>query len=1302
MDTSPTIAPALTDCDIVNNAWPFLGLSSDCCVNAPSPSSCIRSWDMICCDGNELDSRIVSFFIPESICGLQYLEFLDFTFTEMTGSIPSCLGYMENLKYLRGPLNAFEGEIPESICNLQQLEVFDFGYNHLTGVIPDCISNMTSLTNLQLQYNYLHGGLPISICDNINLQVLEVQNNRFNDWSMPSCIGGLKNLISLQLAGTKLYGDIPASICNLQQLQTFRIGFNPNLHWSLPPCFGTFTNLTELFVYQGGLYGEIPISFCNLQQLQIFDISYNYWVNGVIPECIGNMTKLTTLNLGKNQLTGTIPASIGSITTLTYIDFGSNFLSGPIPDSIGNLGSLRQLNLSNNSLTSIPSSLFRLPLTELNLRSNQLSGPLSPDFANLTKLEHLDLENNFFTGSVPDWFTQMEKIDGIFLGNNLLTGDIPSWGTFNFPNLAIISLGLNALTGQLPDTLKYLTALTKLLLNDTLISGQFPEVLSNASNINILSLHNTRISGPIPDWIGNMVNLQQFLCSFKTPKTSRQYKSERTNVSGELPKSLAKLPKISTLGLWNNYIRGAIPAEYGNISTLSRLYLESNLLTGNIPSSFSNQATLQFDVRDNCLSTPIPTQFSKHVGFGTMPQKVICEKFSSENPPSPTSTPDIPEAKKASLLAEPLLDPQPSSIGAVIVTITQVGTPTGTVAIDTPTSVANNSNSYSNKPSIMKQHRVKYLADKTARIEDNDTEPRVPELVQDESFLATSSEDVLTGSTYELSDQVYDLTNPSLSWLNELNPGIQHSLFAKQSTPELSSLPLSSFNESSMPTSKPATGTQGRTNEKIQGDLSAIELHPEIQRSLYTQSVQEAAPTSNTNLENHLQRVYGVYATWSHEVVMEWARLKKLDEAVVKIFRDYHIDGPLLATLTVHWLKEKCDVQDFRLRAQSEVPAVQADAPGCGNNVITTSVAHIKSLGVSVTEPSEPWDVVVNPKKVIFVAKATKKATHKAEKKAKKELKKAQKSHQTTQGQLNDKLIDNEQYEKDQTPPHTENTEKLEPANIEVHKAQDVETTSGSNHVDEATDRKNRHVNLAPMGLPPGVGAVCGDAPVIDAPVTDAPVVDVPARDGPVPDDAIVANALMVDVAVPIRDGRVPEAATIFVEAHENTVIVPTGNALAVNPLPITELPKPLVAKKKMDNLKRSTSSTTTLMNIDLHGARTEIQPPATAETASDKKAAESIPSPQIIKESTGNGTQSHDVANEGQHKKKKRWTKTPRIKPDAAPRVVKFIRRDDVLSDHQYQLMIRLQEVGTDGNMMLYSLYYHPSNPTTVFKLME
>ncbi|KAJ3316284.1 hypothetical protein HDU76_001915 [Blyttiomyces sp. JEL0837] len=108
------------------------------------------------------------------------------------------------------------------------------------------------------------------------------------------------------------------------------------------------------------------------------------------------------------------------------------------------------------------------------------------------------------------------------------------------------------------------------------------------------------------------------------------------------------------------------------------------------------------------------------------------------------------------------------------------------------------------------------------------------------------------------------------------------------------------------------------SHDKSQGvnGISTLELQPAVQRSLYLQSVTEAAPTSNINLENLLHRRFGVFSTWSHEIVMIWATRKMLDSAVVKILQDYHIDGQLLSTLTVHSLKEKCNIEDFRLRAK--------------------------------------------------------------------------------------------------------------------------------------------------------------------------------------------------------------------------------------------------------------------------------------------------------------------------------------------------------------------------------------------------
>ncbi|KAJ3264788.1 hypothetical protein HDU76_012132, partial [Blyttiomyces sp. JEL0837] len=146
------------------------------------------------------------------------------------------------------------------------------------------------------------------------------------------------------------------------------------------------------------------------------------------------------------------------------------------------------------------------------------------------------------------------------------------------------------------------------------------------------------------------------------------------------------------------------------------------------------------------------------------------------------------------------------------------------------------------------------------------------------------------------------------------------------------------------PPSKKTTTLQNNVPQQSQttDDKFTQEIEPSMQRFIYWDIISEGAPTSNINLENHLQRVYGRYSSWTHELVMEWSRLKRLDQAVIEILRNYRIDGPLLATLDVHSLKEKCDVQDFRLRAKF-MQAVEFLKDS--NQVITSSTTMAVSDG---------------------------------------------------------------------------------------------------------------------------------------------------------------------------------------------------------------------------------------------------------------------------------------------------------------------------------------------------------------------
>ncbi|KAJ3329016.1 hypothetical protein HDU76_008823 [Blyttiomyces sp. JEL0837] len=78
-------------------------------------------------------------------------------------------------------------------------------------------------------------------------------------------------------------------------------------------------------------------------------------------------------------------------------------------------------------------------------------------------------------------------------------------------------------------------------------------------------------------------------------------------------------------------------------------------------------------------------------------------------------------------------------------------------------------------------------------------------------------------------------------------------------------------------------------------------------------------------------------------MVMEWARLKRVDAAVVEVLKNYRIDGPLLSTLDIHSLKDKCDVQDFRVRAKF-MQAVEFLKDS--SRVIANSTNHVDGEGL--------------------------------------------------------------------------------------------------------------------------------------------------------------------------------------------------------------------------------------------------------------------------------------------------------------------------------------------------------------------
>ena len=96
----------------------------------------------------------------------------------------------------------------------------------------------------------------------------------------------------------------------------------------------------------------------------------------------------------------------------------------------------------------------------------------------------------------------------------------------------------------------------KLKLPENGLSGTTPATLKNLTSLEILQLQDNMLTGEIPD--------------------------------------LSPLISLRELSLASNQLDGSIPASLGDLTSLQGLYLQDNMLTGSIPASLGDLTSLQF------------------------------------------------------------------------------------------------------------------------------------------------------------------------------------------------------------------------------------------------------------------------------------------------------------------------------------------------------------------------------------------------------------------------------------------------------------------------------------------------------------------------------------------------------------------------------------------------------------------------------------------------------------------------------------------------------------------------------------
>uniref|UniRef100_A0A7C9ELT5 2-alkenal reductase (NAD(P)(+)) n=1 Tax=Opuntia streptacantha TaxID=393608 RepID=A0A7C9ELT5_OPUST len=233
-------------------------------------------------------------------------------------------------------------------------------------------------------------------------------------------------------------------------------------------------------------------------------------------------------------------------------------------------------------------------LESLEFRSNpSLIGPIPTVFGNFQKLESLVLIENGFTGSVPQSIGNLRHLKRLVLSGNKCSGRIPD-SLGNLTELLILDLSRNSLFGQLPLSIGYLNSLLKLDLSNNMLEGTIPGKVSNLKNLTLLDLRNNNFSGGLIRSFQEMGSLQELILSSNPlggdignvdwGKMQNLIILDLSNLglSGEVPRSMAKLSKVRYVGLSNNNLTGNLPPEIANMPSLSAVYVNGNNLTGEL------------------------------------------------------------------------------------------------------------------------------------------------------------------------------------------------------------------------------------------------------------------------------------------------------------------------------------------------------------------------------------------------------------------------------------------------------------------------------------------------------------------------------------------------------------------------------------------------------------------------------------------------------------------------------------------------------------------------------------------------
>ncbi|PQM43249.1 putative leucine-rich repeat receptor-like protein kinase [Prunus yedoensis var. nudiflora] len=518
----------------------------------------------------------------------------------------SCLLELKYLKYLDlSGNNLGDGPIPKFFGSMKQLTYLNLSSAQFSGTVPHHLGNLTSLQILDLSNQ------PWLIVDDLrwlscllSLHHLDMSDLYFEETlNLMQVLSMLPSLLCLRLSNCGLSetqfpggGTNATFLLNLQSLDLA----NNELLGPIPDALRNMTSLRRLDLSFNILQSSIPSWLGNLENLVHLNLSHNVFnsIEGGLLSILRNACHLKSLDLSLNPFQGEILGTSGTLSGCTEYDLDTLrriSFSGPIPFSLGNLSTLRELYLSHNQLNgTVPESLGQLSnLTVLDLSSNNIDGIVSEvHFANLSKLEILNFALNHLTIKVKSNWEAPFQLKYVRMESCKFGTQFPQW--LLTQKTITLDLSNASVSGTIPKSLHGLH-LTYLDLSYNEITGSLPQKISDMMpRLDSLFLGSNHIKGSVPT-------------SFCNIETLGALDLSKNRLSGEIPGCLKNLQTLYAVDLSSNNLSGVIPSSVGYLRHLVWLNLNNNSLHGELPLALRNCSHLKhLDLGNNRLSGHIP------------------------------------------------------------------------------------------------------------------------------------------------------------------------------------------------------------------------------------------------------------------------------------------------------------------------------------------------------------------------------------------------------------------------------------------------------------------------------------------------------------------------------------------------------------------------------------------------------------------------------------------------------------------------------------------------------------------------